>query len=162
MIIFNKNRYIKFLLVATSSLVSLSNIIALGADRLTNAGLNRVSSPRDWIGVNAPQNGDNIIMTDFHNVNLDQERQLNDINLYGFDGNEIQINANCTIHNIVNDTTVPAQNRVAIVNGNVLIAHGLNNAASTDIIFPTDNRSLTITGDNLSAIKNIKRETAAK
>ena len=115
----------------------------------------------DWIG-GIPNNGDNIFMTGYRGININQPRQLGTINLYGFHDNDIEINDNCTITNIVNDTSQNAQNIVTAANQNQPIQNGLNNHAQANIVFgatPRDSNhliTLKILSNQLDSIKSIQ------
>ena len=81
------------LLIATSSLACFNIDPVNGANVLVNNQSNALASfadQNDWIG-GIPNNQDNIFMTGYRGINIDQPRQLGTINLYGFDGNDIEI-----------------------------------------------------------------------
>ena len=104
-------------------------------------------------------------MTGYRGINISQPRQLGTINLYGFHDNDIEINADCTIANIVNDISQNAQNIVTATNQNQPIQNGLNNHAQANIVFGAtplgmSGRKLTIHSNQLDSVKSIQLQNS--
>ena len=143
------------LLIASSSL-AFFNVNA--ADVLVNNQIHEpasLSMQNHWI-LGTPNNGDNIFMTGYQSINIDRAINLGTVNLYGFDGNDIQINYNCTINNIVNDISQNSQNAVTTINQNQPIANGGNNQGKSNIVFNTNNTKLTLMSNQLDFVRSIQ------
>jgi hypothetical protein len=163
------------LLIASSSLACFNIAPVNGANVLVNNQIHRpasLDSPNHWIG-GTPNNGDNIFMTGYQGININGPRptpavprpipmQLGTINLYGFHDNDIEINANCTIDNIVNDISQNAQNIVTATNQNQRIQNGGDNNAQANIVFGetpyymAERNTLTIRSNQLDSVKSIQ------
>lgn len=163
------------LLIATSSLACFNINSVNGANVLVNNQIHRpasLDSQNHWIG-GTPNNGDNIFMTGYQGININGPRpipavprpipmQLGTINLYGFHDNDIEINANCTIDNIVNDISQNAQNIVTATNQNQPIQNGGDNNAQANIVFGetpyymAERNTLTIRSNQLDSVKSIQ------
>lgn len=144
------------LLISSSSL-AFFNVNA--ADVLVNNQIHQpasLSMQNNWILGTPPNNGDNIFMTGYQSINIDRAIKLGTVNLYGFDGNDIQINYDCTINNIVNDISQNSQNVVTTINQNQPIANGGNDQGKSNIVFNTNNTKLTLMSNQLDFVSSIR------
>jgi len=151
----NKLKSLRNILLASTAFGSLFAESAFAVNRLAINNMSRISQPVHWIGGVAPVAGDNLIFTGFDTINFDGNININNINLYGFDGNTIEINHDCSIHNITNDISPAARALVQAANGGVAVPAGLGINAKSIISFETNHKSLTITGNDLRGVGNI-------
>ncbi|WPY00810.1 hypothetical protein Trichorick_00698 [Candidatus Trichorickettsia mobilis] len=180
----NKFKSLKYLLIATSSLIGLnSNITTYGADRLTAPNNNRednrfqqisyTAMANDWEN-NAPQHGDNMILLANGSIGFNTDVNIGTINLYGNMGDTIYVapGRDIRIGNIVNDINQNAINAVTVANQNVLLNPGMDLNPTIDLVLQSQgivlnalaqgnaggglvNSKLTITGNDISAVRSI-------
>jgi hypothetical protein len=160
-----KTFFTKFLL-ATSSIGLLASAEGFAVDIIAAGNpSSNIATMNDWRYNNnyyLPQNNDNIIITENHRVNFTQAININNINLYGFNGVFTIIADNPTnkvsINNITNVNN--PQTQMAVQNAlGAPFAYGGNNNAKAKLKLTSGNGTgseLTITGNDIRAVESIE------
>ena len=163
-----KKAFLNKLLLATSSIGLLASMEISAADVVVRNGYISTTGNMGWVsnnGVqNVPANNDNIILTQGRQIiNFDNNLNIGNINLYGYNNAEFRISDSnptrvVSINNIVNVNNNQVQ---AAVQNALGMPHGYsgNNNAKVDIVINSYNNTgadLTITGNDISAVNSIQ------